>query len=336
VKVAVLGAGAIGAFLGASMSRGGVECHLVARGPQLEALRRDGVTVLTDDGSWNECVPATDDPRTIGPVDFVVLGLKAHSYADAGPLLAPLLGPDTAVAAAQNGIPWWYFHRHGGPFDGRRIEAVDPGGAVSDAIPPARAIGCVVYPATEIVEPGVIRHIEGRRIAIGEPDRAESERCRRLREALVAGGLRCRIERDLRPEIWLKLLGNAAFNPISGLTGATMGENGRHVPARELARTVMEETLAVATALGARPSIDVEQRLAGAAGVGDHRTSMLQDLDAGRPLELDVLLAAVVEMGELVRVRTPSVRALLAATSLRAELGRGARGVPPTAGVTVA
>jgi 2-dehydropantoate 2-reductase len=316
VKVAVLGAGAIGAFVGASLARGGTETHLIARGPHLEAMRTGGVRVKGPRGAWSVDVACTSDPAEVGVVDVVVLGLKAHGYAGAGPLLAPLLGPRTAVLAAQNGIPWWYFHRHGGPHDGRMIEAVDPGGAVTAAIPPERAIGCVVYPATEIEEPGVIRHVEGTRFAIGEPDRSASARCAELSSAMVAGGLKCPIATDLRQQIWLKLMGNVALNPLSALTGGTMAEICEFGPTRRLVRSMMEETLAVADALGARPSISIDRRIAGAAGVGAHKTSMLQDLEAGKRLELDVLTAAVSELGDLVGVPTPTVDTVHAATSL--------------------
>jgi 2-dehydropantoate 2-reductase len=318
MKVAVVGAGAIGAFVGAALARGGTDTHLIARGPNLAAMRRDGVRVLGARGDWSVRVPCTDDPADIGVVDVVLLGLKAHAYATAGPLVAPLLGPRTAIVAAQNGIPWWYFHRHGGEFDGRRLESVDPGGAVTAVLDPERAVGCVVYPATELEAPGVVRHIEGTRFALGEPDRSVSERCEAIAGALRAGGLKAPVVGDLRRHIWLKLMGNASLNPLSALTGATMAEMCRFPPSRALLRTMMEETLAVATALGAAPELSIDQRLAGAEAVGDHKTSMLQDLEAGRPLELDVLLGAVIELGALTSVPTPALSAIFAATSLLA------------------
>lgn len=312
----MLGAGAIGAYVGAALARGGSDVHLIARGPHLAAMRRDGVRIVDADGSWVERPACTDDPREIGPVDVVFLGLKAHAYASAGPLLAPLLGADTAVVAAQNGVPWWYFHRHGGRFDGRRIEALDPEGAVTRAIPLDRVIGSVVYPATEIEAPGVIRHVEGRRIAIGEPDRSVSPRCEAIRDALVAGGLKCPIDPDLRAQIWLKLMGNAAFNPLSALTGATMRQIAEDPGAYALAGRIMREVEAVAAALGAAPRVDVGRRLAGAAAVGDHKTSMLQDREAGRPLELDALAGAVLELAALVGVDAPALAAVTAALGL--------------------
>jgi 2-dehydropantoate 2-reductase len=319
VKVAILGAGAIGAYVGAALSRGGADVALIARGAQLAALRENGVTVLSPRGDFHAHPVATDDPAEIGPVDVVFLGLKAYSYAGCGPLLAPLLHDDTAIVAAQNGVPWWYFHRHGGPYDGRRVEAVDPGGATSAAIPPERAIGCVVYCSTELEAPGVVRHGEGTRFSLGEPDRSRSERCLQLSEALVAGGLKAPVETDLRDEIWIKLLGNAVFNPLSVLTRATLAAMCRDPAARAVARAGMEECLAIANALGVHPPIELERRIAGAEAVGEHRTSTLQDLDAGKRLELDALIVAVVELAELTGTPAPTLRALSAASTLLAE-----------------
>ena len=227
MKVAVVGAGAIGAYVGAALHRGGAEVHLLARGAHLAAMRERGVTVLSPRGDFHAHPHATDDPASIGPVDIVFLGLKAYSYADAGPLLAPLLRPGTGVVAAQNGIPWWYFHGLPGPYAGRRVEAVDPGGVVSAVIPPEAAVGCVVYCSAEIASPGVIRHVEGTRFSIGEPSGVVSPRCVEFSEAMVAGGLKCPVVPDLRSDIWLKLLGNVAFNPVSVLTRATMGSIAR-------------------------------------------------------------------------------------------------------------
>jgi 2-dehydropantoate 2-reductase len=318
MKVAVLGAGAIGAYVGAALTRGGTDVHLIARGENLEAMRRNGVKVLSDRGDFEAHPPATDDPSEVGPVDYVFLGLKANSYASAGPLLAPLMDENTAVIAAQNGIPWWYFHGVDGPYAGRRIESVDPDGAVSRVIPPERAIGCVVYAGTELEAPGVVRHLEGTRFTIGEPDRTMSERCRAFSEAMIAGGLKCPVEQDVRDEIWVKLMGNVAFNPLSALTRSTMAEICRHDDARRLVASMMEETLEIAEAVGAHPQISIEKRLAGAERVGEHKTSTLQDLEAGKPLELAAIIGAVVELADLTRVDAPALRAVEAASSLLA------------------
>ncbi len=319
MRVAVLGAGAIGSYVGAALARGGAEVALIARGAHLAALREHGVTVHSPRGDFHADLQATDDPSEVGPVDVVFLGLKAYSYAGAGPLLAPLLHERTAVVAGQNGVPWWYFHRHGGPFDGHRIEAVDPGGATSAAIDPARAIGCVVYCSAELEAPGVVRHGEGTRFTLGEPDRTRSERCAAFAEAMIAGGLKAPVETDVRTEIWLKLLGNAIFNPLSVLTRATLGAMCRNAGTRALARAGMEECLAIADALGARPEIEIERRIDGAERVGEHRTSTLQDLDAGKRLELDALIVAVVELADLTGTPAPTLRALSASSALLAE-----------------
>jgi 2-dehydropantoate 2-reductase len=234
MRIAVLGAGAIGAYVGAALARGGADVHLIARGDNLDSIRRSGVRVRSPRGDFEAHPPATDDSREVGPVDFVFLGLKAHSYASCGSMLEPLLHEDTAVVPAQNGIPWWFFHRLEGPYEGRRIEAVDPRGAVSRAIPPERAIGCVAFPGTALAEPGVVEHYEGTRFSIGEPDGSISERCSRFSEAMIAGGLKCPVEERLRDDIWVKLMGNVAFNPLSILTRATLAAMSGHEPTRAL------------------------------------------------------------------------------------------------------
>ncbi|MGD6755553.1 2-dehydropantoate 2-reductase [Streptomyces sp. BH105] len=318
MKIAVVGAGAIGAYVGAALHRGGAEVHLVARRDHLRAIQSEGVRVLSPRGDFTARPHATDDPNEIGPVDYVFLGLKAHSYPSCGSLVAPLLGEHTALVAGQNGIPWWYFHRLTGPYEGRRIEAVDPGGATSKVLPPERAIGCVVYPATVIESPGVIRHLEGTRFSIGEPDGSVSRRCTDLSEAMVAGGLKCPVEPNLRDDIWIKLMGNAAFNPISALTRATMADMCRHPQTRAMVGHVMEEILDIAARVGSTPEISIEKRLRGAEGVGAHKTSMLQDLEAGKQLELDAIVTAVVEMADITGAEAPTLRAIHAATDLLA------------------
>lgn len=316
MKVAVLGAGAIGAYVGAALCRAGVEVHLVARGPHLEALRSQGVRVRSPRGDWVAHPHATDDTAQIGPVDHVLLGLKANAYAAAGELVRPLLHDTTTLIAAQNGIPWWYFHRLAGPYEGQRIESVDPGGAVSAALPLERAVGCVVYAATEIEEPGVVRHLEGTRFSIGEPDGDVSLRATTFADAMVAGGLKCPVEANLRDDIWIKLMGNIAFNPLSALTRATMSGICRHPGTRALVATMMEETLEVAHRVGSHPEISVQRRLAGAERAGDHKTSTLQDLERGRPMELDVLLTAVVELADLTGAEVPTLRTITALADL--------------------
>jgi 2-dehydropantoate 2-reductase len=281
-------------------------------------MRQHGVRVLSPRGDFTARAHATDDPAEIGPVDYVFLGLKANSYASAGPLLEPLLHDRTVVVAAQNGIPWWYFHGLKGPYEGRRIESVDPGGAVTQVLDLDRAIGCVVYCSTELAGPGVVRHLEGTRFSIGEPAGGPSARCEQFSTAMIAGGLKCPVEADIRNDIWIKLLGNAAFNPISALARATMVEIATHQGTRQMVRLMMEESLEIAAALGCRPEISVDKRLDGAERVGGHKTSMLQDLEKDKPLELDVILAAVVELADLTGTKAPTLRAVHAVADLLA------------------
>lgn len=323
MKVAVAGAGAIGAYVGAALAQGGAEVHLLARGEHLEAMRRFGVTVRSPRGDFHAHPHATDDPREVGPADIVFLGLKAYSYAGAGSLIAPLMKPGTGVVAAQNGIPWWYFHGLPGPYEGRRVEAADPGGAVSAVIPPSAAIGCVVYCSAEIESPGVIRHVEGTRFSIGEPGGTISDRCTAFSQAMKAGGLKCPVEKDLRSDVWLKLMGNVAFSPISVLTGATMGEIAAHPGTRRLVLAMMSETAQIARAFGYPPKVSVERRFEGAAKVRDHKTSMLMDYEAGKPLESDVLLRAPVELARLAGVPTPSLEMVDALIGLLTQVRRG-------------
>jgi 2-dehydropantoate 2-reductase len=291
---------------------------LVARGAHLRALREEGVRVLSPRGDFVAHPPATDDPHEIGPVDYVFLGLKAHSYASSGALIQPLLGEHTAVIAGQNGIPWWYFHQLPGPYEGRRIESVDPEGATSAVLSMDRAIGCVVYPAAVIEAPGVIRHLEGTRFSIGEPDRSVSRRCLEFSEAMVAGGLKCPVEPELRDDIWIKLMGNVAFNPISALTRSTMVEICQHRGTRWAVERMMREVLDIAAAVGAHPPVSIEKRLNGAERVGHHKTSMLQDFESGKQMELDAIIAAVVELADMTGVEAVLLRTVHAAVDLLA------------------
>lgn len=317
MKFAIVGAGAIGAYVGACLAAGGEDVALVARGAHLEAMRRRGVRVISQTGEeLTACPFATADPAEIGPVDVVFLALKAPSLRLMAPRLAPLLGPETPVVAGQNGIPWWYFEKCGGPLEGTHLEAVDPGGFLSAAIPARRVIGCVIYCSIEIAEPGVVRQIEGNRFAIGELDGARSERCRRISQAFQKGGLKCAVRSRIRHDLWVKLIGSLAFNPISALARADMEEIVRDPRARALARVVMEEGEAVARALGMELGITVDQRLEGAARVGAHKTSTLQDLEMGKPLELDAIVGAVVELAEKLGVPVPHTRTLYACAGL--------------------
>jgi 2-dehydropantoate 2-reductase len=323
MRIAVFGAGAIGGHLAAKLAAAGrVDLSLVARGEHLAALRENGLRLIEGDTDATWPVKASADAAELGIQDYVVLTMKAHSVPPALPAIAPLLGPETAVVTMQNGIPWWYFHRSGGPHEGTRIEAVDPGGVISAALGPDRAIGTAVYVAAEVEAPGVIRHQYGARISLGEPSGEKSERATRLAEEMIAAGMQAPVRTDIRSEIWVKLWGNLSFNPISALTDSTLAEITGDPGTRAVARTMMVEAQAVAEALGVRFPIDVDKRIAGAAGVGAHRTSMLQDLERGRPMEIDALVTAVQELGRLTGHPTPTVDTVLA---LVQRLGR-ARG----------
>lgn len=316
MRFAVVGAGAIGGLVGAMLARSGEDVTLIARGPHLQAIKERGVLVRGAIGDFEVRTSATDNIESVGEVDVVLLTLKAHSLPAIAPRLASLIGRDTSVVSAQNGIPWWYFYSHGGEWEGTQLESVDPGGVISRSVDPARVIGCIVYPSAIIVEPGVIEHIEGTRFSLGEPDGSKSERCRRIAESFIRAGLRAPIRTDIRHELWVKLMGSVAFNPISALTRATLGEIVRFSDTRALATAIMTEAEAVAKKLGIELGVSIEQRLEGAAKVGDHKTSMLQDIEAGRPLELEAIVGAVVELGEKIGIPMLHTRAVYACAKL--------------------
>ena len=322
MRFAIVGAGAIGAFAGAMLSKAGEDVTLIARGAHLRAMQEHGVRVRGSLGDFEARVAATDDPAAAGAVDVVLLTLKAHSLTEMAPRLAPLVGPDTFVVSAQNGIPWWYFYRHGGEWEGTHLETVDPDGVISRSIDLSRVVGCVVYPSTIIIEPGVVEHIEGTRFAIGEPDGSKSERCRNLAAAFINAGLRCPIRTNIRHDIWVKLMGSVAFNPISALTRATLAEIVQCTETRELATAIMTEAEAVAGRLGIDMGISISQRLDGAEKVGHHMTSMLQDVETGRPPELEAIVGAVVELGNKMGLALPCTRAVYACVKLLAQSGK--------------
>ncbi len=327
MKVCIYGAGAIGGYLGAALARAqGTEVTLIARGPHLAAIRERGLTLIDRGEEYTVHPAATDNPEDVGPQDFVVVSLKAHQAWEVADRMAPLLGPETAVVTCQNGVPWWYFHRLDGPFEGVRLASVDPGDRQWTAVGPERAIGCVVYPAAEIKAPGVINNIYGDKFALGEPSGEASERCQRLSAAIESAGLKAPILDRVRDEIWLKLWGNLCFNPISALTRATLDVVATDPGTRALAQAMMEEAYEIATRLGAQFRVDIERRIDGAARVGAHRTSMLQDLEKGRGLEIDALLTSVQEMGRMVEAESPTIDMVLA---LVQQLGR-TQGLYPT------
>jgi 2-dehydropantoate 2-reductase len=320
MRFAVVGAGAIGAYVGAALARGGADVTLIARGAHLRAMQEHGVRVQSPRGDFDAHPAATDDFDAIGDSDVIFLALKAHSLPELADRIGAAMAPGAAVIAAQNGVPWWYFQRQPGPFEGLSLQSVDPGGRIAAAIEIERVIGCVIYCSTEIVAPGTIRHIEGRRFALGEPDGERSERCLRISEAFTAGGLRAPVETDLRQQIWLKLIGNVAFNSASALTGATLAELGSRPEMVALLRAVLEECAQVAGALGVTLPVSVERRLEAGFAVGDHKTSMLQDREAGRRLELGCLSGAAVELADRLGVPAANTKALHACTTLLDEL----------------
>jgi 2-dehydropantoate 2-reductase len=316
MRFAILGAGAIGAYVGACLARGGADVTLIARGAHLAAMQRDGVRVQSSRGDFTARPRATDDWAAMSDADVVLVGLKAYSLPAAAPRLGELLAPGAAVIWAQNGIPWWYFQGLPEMAGEPGLESVDPGGQIAKAIAPEHNIGCVVYCATEIIAPGVIQHIEGTRFTIGEPDGSSTGRCQEISAAFKAGGLRAPVEARLRDQIWLKVVGNAAFNPITALTRATLGELGTMPEMVDLLRAIFAECAEVAERLGVQFPVSLDRRLEAGIAVGDHRTSMLQDLEAGKPLELDCMTGAIAELAERTGVPVPHLRTVHACARL--------------------
>ena len=316
MKFLIAGAGAIGAYVGACMHRAGEDVTLFARGPHLRAMQADGVRVLSADGNFEARPRIIEKLEDAGLVDVIILGVKAHGLTQLAPHIKPLMRENTVVVSTENGIPWWYFQLGAGEFSDFRLERVDPGGVIGQSINPRQVVGSIVYLATEIVEPGVVRHIEGNRISLGEPDGTKSERIRLIADTLIKAGFKCPVTARLRNEIWLKILGNVAFNPISALTRATIVQIARDPDVLPLVRNIMTEVEAVANKLGIELPVSVEKRIAGAEKVGEHKTSMLQDLEAGRPLELEEVVGAVLEIGERLGVSMPNTQAVYACTKL--------------------
>ena len=321
MKFAVIGAGGIGGYLGARLALAGESVTFIARGPNLQALRDQGIRLVEEDGTEHhiESVKACQQMSEAGEQDVVLLALKAHQVAAVAPQMSSMLGPHTTIVTLQNGIPWWYFHGLPGPWQGQRLESVDPGGVIATHIDNARIIGSVVYPASELIAPGVIKVIEGNRFSLGEPDGSKSERVQAISQALARAGFKAPVSSDLRGEIWLKLWGNLTFNPVSALTHATLAQICRFPQTRELALGMMAEAQQVAETLGVRFRISLERRLAGAEAVGEHKTSMLQDVEQGRPLELNALLGSVIELARLTSTPVPRCEAIYACCALLAE-----------------
>jgi 2-dehydropantoate 2-reductase len=318
MKVAILGAGATGGFLGARLAKSGADVVLIARGAHLQAMRHVGLRLIEADGESTVPVKATDDLGAIRDVDAVFVTLKAHSLPAIAERLAANLGAETVVVSAQNGIPWWYFQRHGGEMEGAHLETVDPGGLVARTIDPERVIACIVYPATAVVAPGAVRHGEGEKFSLGELDGSQTERVVALSHLLVSAGLKAPVQSRIRQELWLKLLGNAVFNPLSVLTRATLGEMAESPLVAPIVRAAMEEVDSVARRLEIEIPISIDQRIRGAARVGAHKTSMLQDLEAGRPLEIDAIVGSVVELAGRFDLPVPRLEILYGSVKLLA------------------
>lgn len=320
MKIAIYGAGAIGGLMGAHLARAGEDVTLIARGAHLAAMQANGLSVMHDGSEFTVHPRAVERPEDAGIQDYIVIALKAQSVPPLADKLAPMLGPKTAVVMAVNGVPWWYFYGVEGPLKDTRLASVDPGDRQWDLIGPERVIGCVVHPAAEIVEPGRIKHVEGDRFPLGEPNNEKTERVQALSRALIASGLKAPVRADIRTEMWVKLWGNVAFNPLTALTGATLDRVCTEPGSRAVATAMMREVEAVAAALGVKMPIEVERRINGAAAVGAHKTSMLQDFERGRPIELDAIVGAVCELGRLTGVATTTIDTIYALTRQKAEV----------------
>ncbi len=327
MKVCVIGAGAIGGYVATKLALAGSMVSVIIRGANLAAVRANGLTLREEGGDHIvKNIVASDQISDLGTQDIVILAMKAHQVTAVADKLAPLLVPETTIVTMQNGIPFWYFQKHGGEFDGRRVESVDPGGFIADHISVERIIGCVVYPACEMAAPGVIQHIEGNRFPLGEIDGSETSRVKAISELFRNAGLKSPVLKKIRDEIWLKLWGNLTFNPISALTQATLVDICQFPPSRALAASMMAEAQAIANKLGIEFRVSLEKRIAGAESVGKHKTSMLQDVEAGRAIEIDALVGSVMELGRFTQTPTPHIDAIYACTSLLAKMLREAGG----------
>lgn len=317
MKIAVIGAGAIGGYVGARLALAGEDVTFIVRGANLEAIRKNGFKLIME-GTEHVVtnVRATDNYEGAGPQDVVILAMKAHQVEAVANDVPKLFGPETAVVTMQNGIPYWYFHRHGGALEGTRVNSVDPSGIISERIPAERVIGCVVYPASELIAPGVVKHVEGDRFPLGELDGIVTPRITHISECFINAGFKAPILDNIRAEIWLKLWGNLTFNPISALSHSTLVDICQYPLTRELAADMMREAQAIANKLGIEFRVSLDKRIAGAEKIGKHKTSMLQDIEAGRAAEIDALVGSVVELGRLTNTPTPHIDTVYALIKL--------------------
>ena len=328
MKIAIIGAGAIGGYVGVKLALAGEDVTFIVRGANLDAIRRNGMKLIMQDGTEHVAasVKATNNYAEAGPQDVVILAMKAHQVEAVAGDLPKLFGPHTTVVTMQNGIPYWYFHQHGGPFEGSQVRSVDPTGILTEKIPPSRVIGCVVYPASELIAPGVVKHIEGDRFPVGELDGSASDRVQQISACFTRAGFKAPVLDNIRSEIWLKLWGNLTFNPISSLTHSTLQDICEFPLSRELAASMMREAQEVAHKLGIEFRVTLEKRIAGAEKVGRHKTSMLQDIEAGRAPEIDALVGSVVELGRLTQTSTPHIDTIYALVKLLARTMEEERG----------
>ena len=319
MKICVVGAGAIGGLVAAKLAAIGQDVSVIVRGPHLAAIREKGLSLQEAETERTFQVQATDKMSELGQQDLVIIGLKAHQVAGVAADIKGRCGPSTIVVTAQNGIPWWYFYKTGGPYEGTVLESVDPGGVIAKNIDVDRVLGSIIYPAADIASPGVIRHVEGDRISLGEVDNSDTERLRSTAKLLRDAGFKVRVSTDLRSELWVKLWGNCTFNPISALTQATLVDLIQFGPTHALVERMMREAQEIGEKLGVRFPVSLEKRIAGAEAVGKHKTSMLQDVETGRPLELDALVGSVLELGRITGVPTPNLTAVHACAALLAK-----------------
>ena len=320
MKICIFGAGAIGGYLGAKLAAHGTDVSLVARGAHLDAMRTNGLRLIEETGETNVSVTASSDPQDLGEQDYLLITLKAHSVPPMVEKMAPLIGKHTTILSCVNGVPWWYFYKFGGDLEGTQLESVDPAGAQWNGFGPEKVLGCVVYPAAEVVEPGIIKHIEGNRFSLGEPDGQKSDRIVTLSRIFTEVGLKAPVRPRIRDEIWVKLWGNLSFNPISALTHATLDILCTDPSTRIVARNMMLEAQHIAEKLGVKFPIDVDRRIDGGAAVGAHRTSMWQDLDMGRPMEIDALVGSVKELGHITNTPTPTIDSVLGLIQMRGKM----------------
>ena len=317
MKVCIVGAGAIGGYMAVRIANAGHNVSVIARGPHLAAIKDRGMKLIEENDEFvAENLTATEFVGELGPMDVVLLALKAHQIVPIVNDMSVLLGPNTVIVTLQNGIPWWYFQNFAGDYANRVVETVDPGGLLFNSIDPDRLIGCIAYPAATISKPGVIQHIEGNRFPVGELSGMKTERVQMVSDLFAESGFKSRIIDDIRSEIWLKLWGNLTFNPISALTHSTLVDICQFPLTRQLVATMMTEAQTVGERLGAHFRIPMEKRIAGAESVGKHKTSMLQDVEAGKPIEIESMLGAVIELAEVTGVQTPTLRAIYACVSL--------------------